>query len=324
MNLENIAEYIRKTDNIIITTHETPDADGLGAEYALCSCLLDLGKNARIINSDWVLPQFRFFDRKNLIHTRGVDIELPEDLNNWNLMVLDTAPSYIGNIAEDVLGRCKDIISIDHHSQSKDRKFNGWTKPDTSSTCEMIYEILEKFKFNYQRDVATAIYAGIFYDTGSFVYSKLRSKTFLIAGSLVSKGAVPNQIYKEIKENRSVQSLVLTSLVNSMIMLCMDDKIAIQIMTKETLIASGASYAESNDIINYPLQSKKIRVSLFLKENLDGKRRCSLRAKGEVDCAAISHLFNGGGHRNAAGFSFTHSFEEMQNILLELISPYLT
>lgn len=54
-------------------------------------------------------------------------------------------------------------------------------------------------------------------------------------------------------------------------------------------------YEESDTIINIPLKSEAIRVSVFFKENEEGILRCSMRSKGNIDVATIAQSYGGGG-----------------------------
>jgi len=324
MTIEDVRNYIRDNDRFLLTTHESPDGDGLGAEYALCSALIDLGKHVRILNSDPIAHKYTFFDQKKLIKTWNIDGDLPEDLENWILVVLDTEPNNIGSLAEIVITGCREVIVLDHHSPKGSMKYKSWLDPESSSTCEMIFRIHESMNPEFKTDVAVALYTGIVYDTGSFIYPKTRARTFRIAEILVSSGAVPNEIFSYLYESKSKGALMLASLVTSTMMLYEEDRVAVQIMPRDTLIASGAEYEESQEIVNFPLQCGKVRVSVFLKENEHGVKRCSIRSKGEVDCAAVSHLFDGGGHKTAAGFRFDKPFMEIQDEVLEAMRPYFT
>jgi len=324
MNLDDIREYFDENDKFILTTHESPDGDGLGAEYALCSALLDIGKEVQIINSDSPAHKYNFFDQKKLIKTINIDTDFPVDLDRWNLIVLDTEPGNIGSIVETVLTGCREVVVLDHHSPKGTIEYRNWLVPEASSTCEMIFRILEAMRVGFKQDVAVALYTGIVYDTGSFIYPKTQARTFRIAETLVSSGAIPNEIFSYLYESKSKGALMLASLVTSTMMLYEEDRVAVQIMPRDTLIASGADYDESQEIVNFPLQCGEVRVSIFLKENELGIKRCSMRSKGEVDCAAVSHIFDGGGHKTAAGFGFNKPFMEIQEEVLEAMRPYFT
>jgi phosphoesterase RecJ-like protein len=324
MTLDDIREFFDENDYFLLTTHESPDGDGLGAEYGLCSALLDIGKNVRILNSDPPAHKYSFFDQKKLIKTVNLNGDYPEDLKKWILVILDTEPNNIGSIVDTVLTGCREVVVIDHHSPKGSIRYRNWLVPDASSTSEMIFRILEAMRVGFKRDVAVALYTGIVYDTGSFIYPKTQARTFRIAETLVSSGAVPNEIFSYLYESKSKGALMLASLVTSTMMLYEEDRVAVQIMPRDTLIASGADYDESQEIVNFPLQCGQVRVSVFLKENEHGVKRCSIRSKGEVDCAAVSHYFDGGGHKTAAGFRFEKPFMEIQEEVLEVMRPYFT
>jgi len=324
MTLEDVRKYLRDNNKFLLTTHESPDGDGLGAEYALCSALLDLGKKVQILNSDPAAHKYNFFDQKKLIKAWNIDGDIPDDLENWILVVLDTEPNNIGSLAEVLITGCREVIVLDHHSPKGTVEYKNWLVPESSSTCELIFRIMESMNIGFKQDVAVALYSGIVYDTGSFIYPKTQARTFRIAETLVSSGAVPNEIFSYLYESKSKGALMLASLVTSTMMLYEEDRVAVQIMPRDTLIASGAEYDESQEIINFPLQCGKVRVSVFFKENEHGIKRCSIRSKGEVDCAAVSHFFEGGGHKTAAGFRFEKPFMEIQEEVLEAMRPYFT
>ncbi len=324
MNLDDVREFFDESNKFLLTTHETPDGDGLGAEYALCSALLQIGKEVRILNSDPPSSKYSFFDKSKLIRTIGIDGDYPEDLGSWTLVILDTEPTNIGSITETVLNGCLDVVVLDHHSPKNNLEYRNWLVPNSSSTCEMVFRILEAMRVGFRQDVAIALYTGIVYDTGSFIYPKTQARTFRIAETLVSSGAVPNEIFTHLFESKSKGALMLQSLVTSTMILHENDKVAIQIMPRETLIASGAEYDESQEIVNFPLQCADVRVSVFIKENEQGVKRCSIRSKGEVDCAAVAHSFGGGGHKTAAGFRFDKPFAEIQDEVLEAMRLYFS
>ncbi len=323
MDIRDICRYLTDNDGFVITTHEAPDGDGLGAEYALCSTLLSMGKEVIILNSDSHEVKYDFIDEKKLIRTVSTVKNSPETLSGKTLIILDTEPSNIGASGHFLRSSCASVIVIDHHTPPDEPWENAWLEPGASSTCEMIFRVIEALSQAITQDVARALYTGIVYDTGSFIYPKTQAETFHIAEKLVEAGAVPNEVFTGLFQNKSTGALLLHSLVSSTLVLYMNNQVAVQIMARETLIASGASYEESQEIINFPLQSGAVEVSVFFKENESGTRRCSLRSKKHVDCAAIAHKFGGGGHRTAAGFRFEKSFSAIQKVVLEEIRQYI-
>ena len=186
----------------------------------------------------------------------------------------------------------------------------------------MLFEIFELLDVTITQEIAVALYAGIVYDTGSFVYPKTTSNTFRIACSLVEAGVKPNYVFAKMYESNTISSLLLQSMVMATLTLHFEDSVAVQKMTKDTLIASGAPYEEAQTLINTPLKSESIRVSVFLKENNAGILRCSLRSKGDIDVAAVASGYDGGGHKNAAGFKTSLPLDEIEKKVLEDLKRY--
>lgn len=324
MTLDDLRYFFETTDKYLLTTHESPDGDGLGAQYALCAGLLDSGKDAVILNADAHAAKYEFLDERNLINTYENSGSFPEDLSERVLVVLDTHSENIGEMGTVLRRDCLNTITIDHHSPEGSYKGETWLMPESSSTCEMVFRLIEELGIPLKPDVAVALYTGIVYDTGSFIYPKTQAGTFRIAEVLVAGGAVPNDVFTHLYENKSKAALILQSLVTGTMALHLNDHAAIQQMPRETLIESGAHFDESQEIVNIPLQCGDVRVSVFFKESETGIRHCSMRSKGEVDCAAIAHRFGGGGHRTAAGFRFEVDFEEIEELVLESMRPYFT
>ena len=110
-------------------------------------------------------------------------------------------------------------------------------------------------------------------------------------------------MHNRMYESSSNGVLSLQKAVISSLELEMEGRVALQSLGKDELKASGASYEDAEDLVNIPLQDKRVEVSVLFKENLEGRLRCSLRSKGSINVARIAQSFGGGGHRTAAGFT---------------------
>jgi bifunctional oligoribonuclease and PAP phosphatase NrnA len=322
--LASLVDVLNSNSNFILTAHETPDGDAIGSEMALYRALKQLGKNCVVFNADPMPHSYQFLDPEETIvvleHERHLDI----DPAGRVLVILDTNDiNNIGQIRDIVLPRVKSCIIIDHH-QAEDAETENCILEEASSTCEILYDVFIRMGVRVSLDIANALYVGIVYDTGSFIYPKTTEKTFLIAYELVRKGVNPNFIYQKIYESNSVSSLVLQSKVLATLELTFDRHVAIQTLRKEMIDECNASYEEAAMFINMPLKSESIKVSIFFKENTEGVRRCSLRSKGNIDVAEIAQTFSGGGHKTAAGFKCRDSFEQARANVLQMLEKYFT
>jgi phosphoesterase RecJ-like protein len=318
-----VIDFIEKYDKFIITAHETPDGDALGSEYAMLLALRKLGKTARILNADPAPQKFAFIDSGDEFEVLVRKEQIPKDIGEYGLFILDVNDiNNIGQVATLILPRVKEYFIVDHHDSETIQLSKNHIEQNASSTCEILYLLFREMNLELDLPIAQALYMGILYDTGSFIYPKTTAITFEIAHDLVSLGVQPNMTYVNVYESNSISSLVLMSKVLATLELHYDNHVAVQTMTEDLLREAGAIYEESDLLINIPLRSGDVRVSVFFKENLEGIKRCSLRSKGNIDVATIAQSLGGGGHKTAAGFKCVRPFEVMKVEILEMLHKY--
>jgi phosphoesterase RecJ-like protein len=318
MKYRDVLGFIKRNSRFILTTHETPDGDAIGSEYAMFRTLKKLGKEVRIINADRTPENFKFVDVDDEIEVLEDPAALPDDLADYVLMILDVNDTNnIGNIVRYVVPKVREYFIIDHHDSDADITSPNYIQQNASSTGEIVYRIIGNLEVDMDLETANSLYMAIAYDTGSFIYPKTSALTLQIGYKLVARGVNPNAIYRRVYESKSVASLVLQSMVLATLELKLENRVAIQTMSKETLVASEATYEEAHQLINIPLAAKPVRVSLFFKENLSALLRCSLRSKGEIDVAQLAQEFGGGGHKTAAGFKCGEPLEVVKAKMLQ-------
>ncbi|RPJ07417.1 MAG: bifunctional oligoribonuclease/PAP phosphatase NrnA [Spirochaetaceae bacterium] len=323
MVLKPIIDFINSHDRFILTAHETPDGDAIGSECALSAVIQKMGKKVMIFNSDPIPRKFMFLDPGHTITTLRSNKQLPTDLEEWVLIILDTNDTNnIGKVAQLVLPRVKDFFIIDHHDIEIDIQSGNLVQKNASSTAEILYQIFKKMDVQIEYPASVALFTAIVYDTGSFVYPKTSSLTFRIATEMVEQGVDPNDVYSKVYECNSISSVILQSKVLGTLELVLNNHVAIQVMTKETILDSGGKYEEADQIINIPLKAEAVKVSIFFKEDLEGLMRCSLRSKGNIDVAEIARSFGGGGHKNAAGFKCRESIASIRIQVLDKLQEY--
>ena len=323
MKFQGIIDFIERNDNFILTAHETPDGDAIGSEYAMLKFLQQMNKTARIINADPTPDNFTFVDVTKEVEILDSPEILPENLDEFVLLILDANDiGNLGDVAKYILPRVKDYFIIDHHESDEDIVSTNLIAQNASSTGEIIYLLSEQLPVEINLDIANALYMAIVYDTGSFIYPKTSAVTLRIAHELLLQGVHPHGIYSQIYETKSIASLKLQSIVLASLELTYENHVAFQSMLKESLIESGASYEEGHGLINIPLGSKAVRVSIFFKENLEGIMRCSLRSKGNIDISIIARKYSGGGHKTAAGFKCSEPMETVKANILEDLKPF--
>jgi bifunctional oligoribonuclease and PAP phosphatase NrnA len=320
---DGVIDFLRRTGKLIITAHETPDGDAIGSECAMLRVLRSIGKTAVILNADPTPRKFRFLDPDADVQVLQSEAQLPPDIASYALLMLDTSDVHnIGQVASLVLPRVREHYIVDHHEQEGDLLTGNLVQKSSSSTAEILWQVFRQMGVDLDFLTAQALFAAVVFDTGSFIYPKTTALTFEIARDLVSRGVQPNEVYANVYESNSISALVLQSRVLATLELELGRAVAILTMRADMIRESGAFYEEADQLINIPLKSEDIRVSIFFKENLEGLVRCSMRSKGAINVAEIAQEFGGGGHRTAAGFKCSDSIPATRAAILARLVPW--
>ncbi|GAB1432567.1 bifunctional oligoribonuclease/PAP phosphatase NrnA [Spirochaetota bacterium] len=320
MTIDETAQFLSSRSNFILSSHEEPDADGLGSEYSLASALLSMKKNVFIVNAEPYAQNYSFLDKRKIIGSLEDSNPGDDFLAEATLVLLDTNDLlFTGEIADKIISKVKEVLIIDHHESKITTQAYLCSIPEASSTSEIVFFIIKAMGCTISEDMAYALFTGIVYDTGSFSYAKTNQNTFEAALDLVKKGVNPAIVHSALYESSAISVLLLRKEVMSSLELFADNRIAVQTMNKAILKKTKAAYQESEGLINIPLQAETVEVSVFLKENEEGVLRCSLRSKGKVNVAQIAQNFGGGGHKTAAGFKSSFSIELLKEKVLKLV-----
>lgn len=317
--LEGARAFIDTFDSFVLTTHTGPDADGIASELVLFRLLTHLGKRPRIINSDGLPARFAFLDPRHLVEKW----EFPRHHRLpalGGLVILDTSDEFnLGVMAEEALPHAQGVFMLDHHEPSPLTRLTGHIDTEAASTSEIIYELAASYGMPIDAETASTAFTGLVYDTGSFIYPKTSAGTFRTALALVEAGAVPHQVHRNLYENAPLSALLLQVRVLSSLQVLSSGRVAVLTLTRGDLEETGASYEDSENFINIPLQCRDIEVSVFLKENEEGLLRCSMRSKGSVNVSKVAQAFGGGGHRTAAGFKGRAGLAETKAEVLQRV-----
>ena len=88
--IETFKRLTEKAQNIVITTHTYPDADGIGSQIALCIALRMHGKNAICVNEEPLLERYEYLDPQKVItsYEKFMSSDLEKDIDLF--IVADT------------------------------------------------------------------------------------------------------------------------------------------------------------------------------------------------------------------------------------------
>ncbi len=322
---EAIPALIRDASHVLLATHIHPDGDALGSLLGLADVLESAGKKVFCYLDDTVSPLYSFLPTIDRVST-DLDAALsfagpsPAEGKDVVAIALDCGDAERLGAAKDKLLSISPFIVIDHHRGHRDFGDHRWLLGNCSSTGEMVYELSLAMAMEVSTVAAFCLYVALVTDTGSFRYESTSPRTLRIAADLVEKGVRPDEIAEKVYDNYTLARLRLMELVLSTLVVEADGQVAIIQVDAHMFSQSGACSDDVEGFINYPRSLRSVKVAAFIKETEKGAVSVSLRAKGDVDVSVIAAGFDGGGHKNAAGFRFVdRSIDEVQAIVLKAL-----
>ena len=315
--MEKIANELAEVNTVAIAGHVRPDGDCVGSCMGL---YLYLKENYPDIAADVYLEQpgaqFSFlscFEEIKTVYQTGKVYDL--------LITLDVSDKNRIGVAEEAYETAKKRVCIDHHISNRGLGDVNEIRPDASSTCEVLYTLLEEEKVS--KAVAEAIYTGMVHDTGVFQYSCTSPETMRIAAKLMEKGIPFTKIVEEsFYEKTYVQNQILGRCLMESILL-MDGKCVIGVVKKKMMDFYHVEPKDLDGIVQQLRIIKGVEVAIFIYEVKPQEFKVSLRSKGKVNVNEVASYFGGGGHVLAAGCTFHGSVYDVMNNLLEIIEKQL-
>ncbi len=303
-DLAAVAEAIRSHDRFLLTTHENPDGDALGSLLAAKLMLEALGKDSvMVLSGQAPLPaEYKFMALENLRRT------MPEDVEERVLFALDCANESRLGQGQEALKRASLVLNIDHHHDNS--RFGGVNVvvADASSTGEIVRDLVDLLGCELTPDIAEAIYIALVTDTGRFQYANTTPKALRLAAELVEAGADVHRVFQSIYESVQLAKLKLLARALERAQVYEGGGIVVSHLLKTDFADVGAAEPYSEGIIDFLRAVEGAEMAALIREPpAPGRpaRRISLRSSSdELDVSAIARASgDGGGHRQAAGFS---------------------
>lgn len=315
-----------KGENVIITTHKSPDGDAIGSALAMFHHLKGLGVNAKVVVPDPV-PDFLTWlpgIDKVLYASKMTQTELDLQFEDVKTVVcLDfNAKNRCGAVSQYLENEQVRKIVFDHHREPEGFHDEGIVDWSFGSTAEILFDYIDKHG-TFNKDIAACLYTGILTDTGSFRFSSTTAATHYKAARLIEEGIEPSTIYSLVHDNYSSSRIrLLGYALYEKLKLYPNYRTAIIALSEEELMKYNYRKGDTEGLVNYPLSVKDIVFSVFISVK-EGETRISLRSKGSFDVNKVArkHL-HGGGHVNAAGGRSDVGAEETAKKIVNLLKEY--
>lgn len=316
-------EEIKKAGNILLSLHPRPDFDSIGSNLAMFHALKAMGKRVALIKGDSELPKFaKFFPGYEKIEPKSFS---EADIGQFDLfIILDVgAKDRVSEAQEIEFPSSLKTIVIDHHDNGEEFADINLIDSSSPATCQMVYGLLEEWGIKITREIAVCLFAGIYYDTGGFVYEKTGKDTFLAAAKLFEVEAGLGKNILGIEKNRSFKEVVFRGLALGRVENFFSGKTALIALPFGELKKNGFDNGEASGsmIISEIMKIEGVIFGVAMIEEDPGKVKISFRSSdaGKYDVGKIASIFGGGGHKAAAGAIIKKSLAEAKKMILEAI-----
>jgi len=314
-DLQAVADALRSNDRFLLVTHENPDGDALGSLLATKLALDALGKDSEMyLYGDAPLPKEYGF-----MPLGGVRREPPDDAGERVLVAVDCANAQRIGPDETLLERAPLTLDIDHHHDNSRFGDLNLVVGDASSTGEVLRDVFGELGVELTPEIAEALYIAVVTDTGRFQYTNTTPKALRLAAELVEAGADVHRVFQGVYESVEFAKLKLLARALERAQVYEGGRLVVSYLLRSDFTELSVAEAFSEGIIDYLRAVEGAEMAALIREppRREGPaRRISLRASNdELDVSAIARLSNGGGHRQAAGFSSDESVEAITDFI---------
>lgn len=305
---EALREFIVTKDQVMVMGHKIADPDSFGACMGIYRAAVSLEKKAHIIINTVTESVRPLYDEIAESPSYEDDIFLTSEQaldyisDNTMVIVVDTNKPQMTECPE-LLKKSRMIAVLDHHRQSSNIIENAvlsYVEPYSSSTCEMVAEVLQYIAddVKFPSVEADCLYAGIMIDTRNFM-NRTGVRTFEAAAFLRRCGADITRVRKMFRDDMASYRAKAEAVRKA------------EVYRSEFAIAECPSEIDSPTVLaaqaaNELLDISGIKASFVLTE-YQGRIFLSARSIDEVNVQIITEKLGGGGHINSAGAQFDHT-----------------
>lgn len=310
--LQQVVDEIRTRRRFVVTSHARPDGDAVGSSLAMAYALRHMGKDVRVVSRDPVPPQLESMP--------GVeDILVTDRVDDPGDAVIVMECGDLGRTGVSGLERGF-VINIDHHPGNAMYGALNWFDVSAAACGEMVFDLVRALDVPLSAEIATHVYVAVLTDTGSFHYSNITARTFEICRACTEAGVNPAAIARAVYDSNRIGRLKLFRAVLNSMQLDATERIATLAATRQMAAETGATYEDTEGLVNFPLSAKEVLTVVFFKENGTDDWRVSLRSKGDIDVNAVAKEFGGGGHKNASGCSVRGTMDTLRPLFEEKVT----
>lgn len=310
----NLAQKFREevggATSVLIGTHMNPDGDALGSALAMSHYLTNEGIQNEVLCHHPAPAYLQFLPGVNRVR------QAPQKGNHDLGIALDLdALSRLGAM-ETYFATVPRLVLIDHHVPIEAPGDLRIVETGAPATALILAKLFFELGATITPAMATCLLTGIVTDTGSFRFRNTNADALHVAAQLLELGGDINQVSEEVFQSKRLSSARLLGVLLENMVLLDNERIAYGWLDLDTFEKFDAKDEDTEGFVNELLAIETVQVAAILKQPKIGKIRISLRSRKGYDVAAVAQLFEGGGHRNAAGCVIEADMETAIHLLI--------
>ena len=315
-----IHEIIKQNNTFSIYIHINTDFDAVGSALGLRKILMKLGKTAHIFVDSILPPNVSILEDYECINN--------EKLDRYDVCcVLDcNEENRIGRLKYKYRKNVKTSFQIDHHLANTNFLRVNAVDDTASSTCELIYDLANYLKIEFDKSLCKSLACGILTDTGCLKFSNVKPSTLRAMADLLEKGQyIMDEITYPLFNNLSFEAFNLKKRSLDNLEIVCDKKVGIVVLTEKDLSECGVGFEHTKGLTDLPMQIENIKVVVLATENkMDNAYHISIRTKDSYSAQAIAKEFGGGGHMKAAGCKIPIEYERsLKQMIIDAVKKEL-
>ncbi len=300
--LDEVCDLLAEKKNTLIIFHVRPDADAIGASFALKLILEAMGSKVLCTCESEIPSRLAFLTEA---HQRSARFENIDNTFEFERVItVDTAsPSQLGNLQSLFEGKID--LMIDHH-QNGTKYADYYIRADYAASGEIIYMIAKRLcetgrLESIPKDAYDLVYAALSSDTGCFKYSNVSPHTHLCAAELINAGVDSAEINHKLFDCKSEKMLAAEAAGFQNMSFYHNRKIAAVIFPYELKQKLELEDEHLETLVDVARAIDGVKIAISARQSTAYRLfRISMRSSCSFDVSVVAKHFSGGGHAKAA------------------------
>ena len=288
---KRILKKIKQYNTIVVARHMSPDPDAVASQIALRDAIKLTFPKKNVYAVGVSVAKFK---------TYGILDKIDETTFNEDALLIALDVPNISRIDGVDPNEFREILKIDHHPSEEVFGECDWVDESSSSTCQMIIELLFETGMKFDRKIAENLYMGVVSDSDRFLITYTTAKTFKLVANLIEKSQIDfTKLYASLYE-RPYSEIKFHGYLSENLTIT-DSGFAYLVITPEILKEFNVDSSTPSNMINDFSNIRGVYVWMFATfDERNEIYKVNIRSKGPVinDTAA---LYGGGGHKYASG-----------------------